>query len=171
MSRRDEVVAAALRLLETDGEDALTMRRVGDAVGMRAPSLYKHVSGRDELVAALQAEGLRVMGEAFARAQASRNARTRLRALARAYRAMALARPALYRVTTGRPLQRDQLPAGLEDEVGDVLVDALGGDRDRARAAWAFAHGMADLELSGRFPPGADLDAAWRTGIEALATS
>jgi hypothetical protein len=44
-------------------------------------------------------------------------------------------------------------------------VIAAGGDPDRARAAWAFAHGMTILELDGRFPPGADLDAAWAAGI------
>jgi hypothetical protein len=29
---------------------------------------------------------------------------------------------------------------------------------------------MTILELNGRFPPGADLDAAWRRGLEALAS-
>jgi hypothetical protein len=42
----------------------------------------------------------------------------------------------------------------------------VGGDPDVARAAWAFAHGMIMLELNERFPPGADLDAAWRAGME-----
>ena len=168
MTRRDEAVAAALLILEAEGEQALTMRRVADAVGVRAPSLYKHLSGRDELVAALQAEGLRAMGEAFDTALRRRSPMTRLTALAEAYRDLAVRRPALYRLTTGRRLVRDLLPAGLEDEVGGKLVEAVGGDGDLARAAWAFAHGMADLEISGRFPAGADLDAAWRAGVRAL---
>ena len=45
---------------------------------------------------------------------------------------------------------------------------AAGGDHDRARAAWAFAHGMTILELDGRFPPDADLDGAWSAGIAAF---
>ncbi len=48
------------------------------------------------------------------------------------------------------------------------LVIALGGEPDRARAAWALAHGMIMLELNGRFPPDADLDAAWRAGLAAF---
>ena len=44
----------------------------------------------------------------------------------------------------------------------------VGGDADLARAAWAFAHGMVQLELAGRFPPGADLPAAWHSGVAAL---
>ncbi len=169
MTRRDEAVAAALRLLETEGEQALTMRRVADEIGVRAPSLYKHVSGRDELVAALQAEGLLAMGAAFDTALRRRTPSTRLAALAAAYRDLAVRRPALYRITTGRPLLRAMLPAGLEDHVGGQLAAAVGGDGALARAAWAFAHGMADLEISGRFPADADLDAAWRAGVRALA--
>jgi hypothetical protein len=49
------------------------------------------------------------------------------------------------------------------------LMALMGGDIDRARAAWAFAEGMIGLEHDGRFPPGADLDAAWAAGTAALA--
>jgi AcrR family transcriptional regulator len=168
VTRRDEAVAAALRILESEGEQSLTMRRVADEVGIRAPSLYKHLSGRDELIAALQAEGLAAMGVAFAGASRSRSPRRRLAALATAYRRFALEHPELYRQTAGRPLLRDLLPEGVEDEVGSVLVSAVGGHGDRARAVWAFAHGMADLELADRFPPGADVDAAWRAGVTAF---
>ena len=70
---------------------------------------------------------------------------------------------------TGGPLPRERLPEGLEAWTAEPVVVAVGGDPDRARAAWAFAHGMTILELDGRFPPGADLDAAWAAGIGALA--
>ena len=40
----------------------------------------------------------------------------------------------------------------------------------RADALWAFAHGMVMLELDQRFPPDADLDAAWAAGITAFQT-
>jgi WHG domain-containing protein len=42
------------------------------------------------------------------------------------------------------------------------------GNQDLARAVWAFAHGMVQLELARRFPPGADLDSAWQEGITAF---
>ena len=48
-----------------------------------------------------------------------------------------------------------------------AVYEAAGGDADLARAAWAFAHGMTILELDHRFPPGADLDAAWARGLDA----
>lgn len=48
------------------------------------------------------------------------------------------------------------------------LYQATGENLDLARAAWAFAHGMIILELNRRLPPDANLDAAWRHGIDAL---
>jgi hypothetical protein len=54
---------------------------------------------------------------------------------------------------TDRPLARERLPAGLEASAAAPLLVAL-GDRDRARATWAAAHGLASLELAGRFPAG-----------------
>src|SRR5688572_30191569 len=71
-----------------------------------------------------------------------------LRALARAYRAWALAHPHLYRLATEGELPRERLPEGLEAWTAEPLVRVTGGEH-QARAAWAFAHGMTILELDG----------------------
>jgi hypothetical protein len=89
-------------------------------------------------------------------------------ALAAAYRDFALEHPHLYRLMTERPLHREGLVPGVEDRAAAPIVEAMRGDADLARATWAFAHGMVILELNGRFPPGADLDAAWARGLEAF---
>jgi hypothetical protein len=91
-----------------------------------------------------------------------------MRALARAYRRWALDHPHLYRLLTEGRLPRERLPEGLEAWAAEPVVIAAGGDPDRARAAWAFAHGMTILELDGRFPENADLEAAWSEGIAAF---
>ena len=90
--------------------------------------------------------------------------------MAREYRAFALARPELYRLLTTRPLPRERLPANLEARAAAPVLNAV-GDPDLARAAWAFAHGMTILELSDRFPEGADIDAAWREGVRTFERS
>lgn len=162
MNRRDEIVSVAERVLEAEGADALTMRRLGDEIGIRAPSLYKHVGGKDEIEAALQARALAGIRDALTPAG------TDIRALGAAYRRWALAHPRLYELATRRPLSRDRLPAGLEDSAARPLVLAVGGDLARARALWGLAHGLVDLELAHRFPPGADIDAAWDTALGAF---
>jgi len=47
---RDVVVAAALQVLEKDGGEKLTMRRVADQIGVSASSLYGYVANKEELV-------------------------------------------------------------------------------------------------------------------------
>ena len=40
----------ALAIIDADGLDALTMRRLATELGVQAPSLYNHVSGKDDLL-------------------------------------------------------------------------------------------------------------------------
>jgi AcrR family transcriptional regulator len=162
VSRVDEIVAAARSLLEEEGPDALSMRRVADRIGIRAPSLYKHVPDKAALEVALIAGGLDEFAEAFAAAGPD------LAGLARVYRDWALAHPHLYELMTARPLPRDRLPEGLEARAAAPIVAAVGGDPARARAAWAAAHGLASLELAGRFPEDADVGAAWDAMVAAF---
>jgi|HubBroStandDraft_5_1064220.scaffolds.fasta_scaffold107424_2 AcrR family transcriptional regulator len=51
LSRRGEIVAAALELFATRGYGLTTMADIGERVGMRGPSLYKHVGAKQELLA------------------------------------------------------------------------------------------------------------------------
>jgi AcrR family transcriptional regulator len=160
------MLAEARRLLDEDGRDAITMRRLAERLGIQAPSLYKHVSGKDELEDALIAQGLEELGAAVVQAAVAGGS---LRSMARAYRAFARERPNLYRLLTERPLPREHHPGPHEAEAIRLLAEAT-GERDRARAAWAFVHGMTQLELAGRFPEEADVDAAWDAGLAAFAS-
>ena len=164
--RAREIVAAARQILEEGGPDALSMRAIADRLGIRAPSLYKHVPDKEALEVALIADAFAEIADAFDEAVAG--APDALAAVARAYRGWALAHPHLYRLMMDRPLPRERLAPGLEDRAAAVLVAATGGDPDAARAAFAFAHGMVVLELNQRFPPRADLDAAWKRGVDAF---
>ena len=167
-ARADEVVAEGGRLLEEEGPEALTMRRLAERLGIRAPSLYKHLPGKAALEAAIIATGLEESAAAFE--AAVDGAPDPLPALAAAYRGFALAHPHLYRLMHDGPLPRQHLPPGLEDRAAAPVLRVT-GSRARARALWAFAHGMVMLELDHRFPPDADLDAAWQAGITAFQRS
>lgn len=158
-----QAVGVARELLEADGPDAVSMRAIADRMGIRAPSLYKHVPDKATLEVHLIAAALAEFGTAL------RAAGPDLAALARAYRTWATAHPHLYTLATAQPLPRDRLPAGLEDRAAAPLLEACGGDADKARAAWAGAHGLVALEIAERFPPDADLDAAWGAFVAAFA--
>jgi len=158
-------VKVARRLLETEGPEALTMRRIAGELGIQAPSLYKHFSDKRGLEAAVIAEGLREFGHAMNKSLASKA--EPVRALARAYRTFGLQHPHLYRLMNDRELPRDLLPPGLEDSVALPIVMTF-GDRSLARVAWALAHGLVSLELAGRFPADADLNGVWDEAVRVL---
>ena len=170
--RQAQIADAARALLDSEGPQALTMRRIAGALGIRAPSLYKHVPDKAALEALVIAAGFAELADALAAAAADEAANAgKLAAIARAYRAYAVAHPHLYRLMNYQPLRRDLLSAGLEARAAQPLAEAAGYDEARARAMWAFAHGMVSLEVDGRFPPQADLDEAWRAGLAAFASS
>lgn len=150
--RQNEIIDAARRLLVEEGIEAVTVGRIAQALGIKAPSLYKHFAGKAEIEAALIEEGFE------AHAAAMESAGDDLAKLAAAYRAFALANPQLYRLMTERPVP------GLEARVAAPLIRAA-ADPDIARAVWGFAHGMVLLELSARFPPWAKLDRTWAKAI------
>jgi len=47
---RDRVLGAAVSIADSDGIDAVTMRRVGQELGVEAMSLYNHVANKDDLL-------------------------------------------------------------------------------------------------------------------------
>ncbi|MFI6587274.1 TetR/AcrR family transcriptional regulator [Embleya sp. NPDC050493] len=184
-ARAREIVGAARDLLEVEGPEAVSMRRIAERIGIKAPSLYKHFPDKSAVENALIAQGMAELAEALEAVEAGVAPTARVApggggvadvvrgegaivALAGAYRAYALAHPHLYRLMSGQPLDRAALPAGLEDRAAGPLVRAVGGDTDAARAVWGFAHGMVTLELAGRFPPEADLSGAWAQGCAAF---
>src|SRR5207302_738506 len=54
--RRLLIVAAARKLAEAEGLEALTLRRLAADLGIQAPSLYKHFPDKAALLAALEAD-------------------------------------------------------------------------------------------------------------------
>lgn len=165
--RARAVVAVGRRLLELEGPDALTMRRVADEMGIRAPSLYKHLPHKEALETAIITGGFEEAAAAFE--AAVEGASDPLTAFVAAYRAFASAHPHVYRLMTEGPLPREDLPPGLEARTAAPLLRAVGSP-PRARAAWAFIHGMTILELDGRFPTDTWTEPAWQEGIAAFRT-
>ena len=61
--RAREIVDAARELLEAEGPEGLSMRRVAERVGIRAPSIYKHLPDKQALEAALVSAGFEEWAE------------------------------------------------------------------------------------------------------------
>ncbi|WP_173009955.1 TetR/AcrR family transcriptional regulator [Mycolicibacterium sp. P9-64] len=49
--RRQQILEAFVELASTIGYESVTMRALGERVGVKAPSIYRHFDGRDTIVA------------------------------------------------------------------------------------------------------------------------
>jgi AcrR family transcriptional regulator len=169
-----EIVAAGRVLLESGGLDALTMQAVATRIGIRGPSLYKRVPGRNGLLAALAADGYRELERDIREAIRGDEPPEDLRRAAAAYRAFAHRSPHLYALMFA-PLPADarapvDVAAASAAPILDLMTAWLGAPRalEAARLVTAFAHGFVSMELSGAFRLGGEVDGAWTAGIETL---
>jgi AcrR family transcriptional regulator len=144
------------------------MRRLAHQLGIRAPSLYKHFPHKEALEVSIIIDGFEEAAAAFEAAEtqaAGAQGVERLQSFVDVYRAFARSHPHVYRLMTERPLPRAQLPEGLEARTAAPLLRAT-GDPVRARAAWAFIHGLTLLELDDRLPADELTEHAWQVGIQ-----
>ncbi len=169
-----DIITSARRILEADGLDAVTMQRVASAVGVRPPSLYKHVRSRNDLVRLVTEDVARQLAEAITGAS-SENPAADLPALASAFRSFAHANPRAYSLMFGplpdvwRPDLDSLAPA---NEAVMRTAGALAGtDRalEGARLIAAWAHGFVSMELAGAFRLGGNVDEAFAFGVDRLA--
>jgi len=158
--RASELALAARRLLDEEGPDALTMRRLGEELSIRAPSIYKHFDGKPAVELVLVEQGLAEMGAALRAAIHGRTPADAVGPLLAAYRRTAREHPNLYRLATAGPLRRGDLVPGLEDWAGEPFVLVM-GEPYLAQVVWSAAHGMVSLEIDGRYPPDTDLERTW----------
>ena len=68
--RAAQIVACARTLIEQGEGDRLTMRRLGDELGIQAPSLYKHFPDKQAITTAVHVDYLRGQVDALAAARA-----------------------------------------------------------------------------------------------------
>lgn len=97
---RDAVLKAALEIIDTEGVESLSMRRLGLALGCDPMSLYRHASTKAGL---LDAVAESVMAE-LAVDSTDPDWPGQLRSLARQFRAVALAHPNVIPLLVTRPL-------------------------------------------------------------------
>jgi AcrR family transcriptional regulator len=154
---RQRVIDEAQQLSDEAGPDGLTLAALADRLGVRQPSLYKHIGGSADLDRELALRAKRELADVLARASVGRSGAAGLRSLSGAYRRWALAHPGRYAATV-RPLPEDPEDAAASASVVSIVVDVLaawGLDGEEAvhatRAVRAALHGFISLEVSGGF--------------------
>lgn len=160
------VVAAGANLADEIGFLGLTMGQLAERVGVRTPSLYKHVAGQDDLHRRIAALALDEAADAIGAAIQGLAGRDALRAAARALRAFVLAHPGRYAATVGLEPTGPEDPIALAAARGLAPFTAVLRGFDLApaelthalRALRSVFHGFATIEAAGGYQ--------WSTGTD-----
>src|SRR5690242_2498232 len=93
---REAIVATTRTLIETEGLDAVSLRRVGAALGVTAPALYAHVADKRDLLRSVAASAFAVLIQSF-EAIDDPDPVERVRGFSRAYIDFAAQNPELFK--------------------------------------------------------------------------
>jgi len=157
----------AVRTIHKEGVEALTLRGVGERLGVSRTALYRHFADKQALLTAVAEEGFRTLRAALADAwEAGGRGHAGFDAMGAAYVRFAVTHPSHYRVMFGGSHRRadTRVTADAGTDAFQVLLDAINEQqalglvrRDEPRLLalyiWAVVHGVAMLALDGMLPP------------------
>jgi AcrR family transcriptional regulator len=167
---RDDVVAAAAELSDEIGYHELTMGLLAERLGVRAPSLYKHVAGLADLQHGVATLAMAQLGDQIRDALQGAAGLDALTALLTATRAYVTAHPGRYTATVGAELAGPQDPllaasTRVIESIAAVLRGyGIGEDEmtHAIRTVRCAIHGFASLQASRGFQWGEDPDESFR---------
>jgi AcrR family transcriptional regulator len=158
------ILETARGIAEADGWDAVTTRRLSEAIEYSQPVLYSHFTGRTAIVDGVALVGFgELAGALRAALAAAPRPDAALAAVAAAYLRFAGEHPATYRamfsMDTGLTFADESSPEPLRAAfaaIRDALVGVTGAHdpETRTELAWAALHGLATLDAGHRLRPG-----------------
>jgi AcrR family transcriptional regulator len=160
--RRTLILRTARDLAEAEGWDAVTTRRLAEAVDYSQPVLYGHFKNMDAIADAVALEGIEELTEVFRTARSNApDSAAGLQALAQAYLDFADQHPAAYAAMFVR--RTDLLfgavdtPIALKaafDEISAAVAPFATGDPETlTEVFWSALHGLATLAHGARLRP------------------
>jgi AcrR family transcriptional regulator len=172
---QDKVVEEAGRLVDEVGPGRLTLAALAERLGVRQPSLYKHVDGLDALHRHISVQAKRELGEVFARSAVGLSRDEAIVALSQAYRRWAVAHPGRYLAAQKAPAGDDADDLAASNAIVQVCADVLAGYGlrgddaiDAIRALRSSLHGFVSLETSGGFGLPANIDRSFDRLVTSL---
>jgi AcrR family transcriptional regulator len=164
-STAKRITTAARRLLDQEGPEAVTMRKVAGAVGITPMAIYRHFPDREGLLNAVADQGFEELAARLKRMRFSGGIEERLSKMGETYLNHALKNPRLFELMFLKPREgarrypRD-FKAGRSPTANlmvEVLKEGMVSGYFREDDAWeivfemgALSHGLIMLYLGGR---------------------
>jgi AcrR family transcriptional regulator len=172
------VVEEAAEIADSEGLESLTMARLAAELGIRVPSLYKHINGLADLHRRLAAIANRSMADTIRTATVGLAGVDALRACCRSYRDYAKHYPGRYAAAQRAPDPTDPDQATLyklSEELTALALSVLrsydltGEDSiHAARILRSAMHGFVSLEQLGGFGLPTEIEASFERLIDLL---
>jgi AcrR family transcriptional regulator len=172
------VVEEGERIADEVGMSNLTLAALAGRLGVRQPSLYKHIAGTDGLRRSIAIRAKTELAGVLGRAAVGLSRDDALASMAHAYRAWALEHPGRYAAA-----QRAPVPGDVDDEIASAAVvgvafDVMAGYElreddavDAIRSLRAALHGFVSLETGGGFGLPTNVDRSFDRLVTGLATA
>lgn len=172
---RTIVVERAALILDDRSLDGLSLSVLAESLGVRTPSLYKHIDGMPGLQRDIMLRAKTSLAHVLGQSAIGRSRDDAIRALALAYRRWALQHPGQYPMTVHAPASGDDDDASVSSSISDVVFNVLegygllGDDAvDATRFLRSSLHGFVDLETRGAFELPVDLERSFARLTESV---
>jgi AcrR family transcriptional regulator len=170
------VIEEAERLADEVGLPRMTLAALAARLGVRQPSLYKHIDGMDGLVRSISVRAKNELAFVLARAAVGRERADALESISHAYRGWALEHPGRYAAAQSAPAPGDTEDQAASLAIVQVSTDILSGYKldnedaiDATRALRSALHGFVTLESTGSFGLPVDIDHSFERLVNAIA--
>lgn len=171
---KELIVEKAHQLIEEKGVDALSLGKLAKDLGVKAPSLYRHIGNKERLLQEVNIKTLRLLfGEidASLAGQDQANPSQKIVTIAKVYRQYALAHPHSYRLFSSTPPGQGrpdedlliQLILPMQEVIAELSGDAL--SLTALRGLVAQMHGFVMLELNQQLQRGGNLQTVYEQVI------
>lgn len=172
------VVEEAEVIADEVGLSSLTVAALAERLGVRQPSLYKHITGVGGLQRSIAIRAKDELAEVLQRAAVGRARGDAIVSMSHAYRAWAMKHPGRYAAVQHAPLRDDVDDERASTNVVQVACDVMAGYGlrdddaiDAIRALRAALHGFVSLEAEGGFGLPVDVDRSFDRLVTGLATA
>lgn len=182
---RQQILNLASQLLTVEGPQALSMRKLAQALGMSTIVLYTYFKDKQDILDELYKEGFERLRQDLLAVPQGQDAMAYVMELGRTYRRSAVKNGTYYQIMFSRcvpgfnPSEASRetskqafgiLAAGVQRCIDDNVIQAahVGNAADVAQVLWGMLHGMISLELFGYLGSAATGEALLEQAIQTI---
>lgn len=181
---RRALLETATQMINEDGVDAISMRKLAERAGVSRTAAYHHFSSKQELLCAIAMDGFQRQMKAIDIAGGNEEFREQLRRLVRSYVEFSAENPEYYELMLGGNIWRTGEATEELKNIGDIafrnlrnqvaiwqehgFIDETADNLRLTQVIWCSAHGISRFIIDGVYVHKTALDAICDATVDAL---